>query len=711
MKNSFEARKKVLYDFICDPLYVPMKIKEIAIVLNIPKENRAELNALLDSLIADGKISLSKRGKYTKAAKVLIEGRFVSNPRGFGFVEVDGMEEDIFISPDDINFAMHDDTVQVQLTRPAGNGKSAEGRVVKIVEHGITRVIGTYQNNGGFGFVVSDNPKFSKDVFVTGANSREARNGQKVLVELTDYGTNGRKPEGKVVEILGMEGDKGVDILSVIRAYDLPEEFPEKVENQAERVAKPVSEADMNGRLDLRDVMMVTIDGEDAKDLDDAVSLSKNGDVYELGVHIADVTNYVQEHSALDEEAKKRGTSVYLVDRVIPMLPRTLSNGMCSLNHDEDRLALSCLMTIDKSGKVISHQIAETVINVNKRMNYSDVWKVLSEDPDADETYMPYKDMLVQMRELADILRHKRMNRGSIDFDFPETKITLDENGIPREIGPYERNSAHKLIEDFMLIANETVAEDSFWQEMPFVYRSHANPDPEKIKSLSAFINNFGYSLHIRDDEVHPKELQKLLAKVEGTDEEALIARLCLRSMQQARYTTEAIGHFGLAATYYCHFTSPIRRYPDLIIHRIIKENLRGRLNEDRKKHYNEILDEIAKHSSQRERIADEAERETDKIKMCEYMSYHTGEEFDGVISGVMQYGFFVELKNTVEGLVHVSTLYDDDYMYDQDKFELMACHSDKSYKLGQKVRVRVKATDMRLHTVDFVLAEEDADE
>ncbi len=478
--------------------------------------------------------------------------------------------------------------------------------------------------------------------------------------------------------------------------------------HQAENVSNEVSEADMAGRRDLRDVQMVTIDGEDAKDLDDAVSLTKEGGKYLLGVHIADVTNYVQENSALDWEARERGTSVYLVDRVIPMLPHKLSNGICSLNAGENRLALSCLMTIDKKGEVVSHEIVESVIRVDRRMSYTTVKKILE---DKDETEIKAHEELVpmfeQMKELAGILREKRKKRGSIDFDFPESKIILDKQGHPVEIKPYERNVATKIIEDFMLIANETVAEHFHWMELPFVYRTHDNPDPEKIDKLGTFIRNFGYSIKSRQEEIHPKELQKLLVKIEDTPEEALISRLTLRSMKQAKYTIDCTGHFGLACQYYCHFTSPIRRYPDLQIHRIIKEQIRGRLNEKRIDHYNEILPEVAKHSSEMERRADEAERETDKLKKVEFMESHIGEIFEGVISSITAWGVYVELPNTIEGMIHVSMLPGDYFYYEEETYEMVGQATNIRYKLGQTLEVKVNATDKISRTIDFVIPEE----
>lgn len=557
-----------------------------------------------------------------------------------------------------------------------------------------------------------DNPKFGSDIFIPQERSKGAVSGHKVVVEITDYGKEGRKPEGKVVEIIGHINDPGTDIMSIVKAYDLPVEFSEKIMHQVENVSNEVSTADMAGRMDFRDWQTVTIDGEDAKDLDDAITLTKEGDNYKLGVHIADVSNYVQEHSALDVEALSRGTSVYLVDRVIPMLPHKLSNGICSLNAGENRLTLSCVMTIDAKGNVIDHTIAESVIKVDRRMSYTSVKKIL-EDHDENEIreYEELVPMFELMQELAAILRKKRMKRGSIDFDFPETKIVLDDKGKPVEIKPYERNVATKIIEDFMLIANETVAQDYFWQELPFVYRTHDNPDTEKIKKLSTFINNFGYSIHIGQDEVHPKELQKLLQKIDGTPEEALISRLTLRSMKQAKYTTMSTGHFGLATPYYCHFTSPIRRYPDLQIHRIIKDNLRGRMNAKKIEHYDKILPEVAKHSSEMERRADEAERETDKLKKVEYMSERIGEVFEGVISGVTEWGFYVELPNTVEGLVHVTTLVDDYFHYNESTYELVGEVTNIRYKLGQRVHVMVTGTDKILRTIDFRVVRENEEE
>lgn len=711
-KGLLEERKKVIYELMCDELYIPMKIKEIAMLLQIPKEDRADLEIVLNELLSEGKISLSKKGKYTKSEGQFIVGTYTGHQKGFGFVTVEGMEEDIYIPENATNGALHKDVVQVVLIQGKG-GKRQEGAITKIMSHGMNEVVGTFQKNKNFGFVITDNIRFAKDIFIPLERSKGAVTGHKVVVEITDFGSNSKKPEGKVKEIIGHINDPGTDIMSIVRGYDLPVEFPERVMNQVENVASEVSGADMAGRMDIREWQTVTIDGEDAKDLDDAITLTKEGNNYKLGVHIADVTNYVQEKSALDVEALKRGTSVYLVDRVIPMLPHKLSNGICSLNANCNRLALSCIMTVDPKGNIIDHKIAETVINVDRRMTYTSVKKILEDHDEAEiEEYKELVPMFELMQELAEILREKRRIRGSIDFDFPETKIILDNQGKPIEVKPYDRNVATKIIEDFMLAANETVAQDYFWQEMPFVYRVHDNPDPEKIQKLGLFITNFGYGLKTKQEEIHPKELQKLLQKIEGTPQEALISRLTLRSMKQAKYATVSTGHFGLAAQYYCHFTSPIRRYPDLQIHRIIKDCLRGRMNEKRIEHYERILSEVAAQSSAMERRADEAERETDKLKKVEYMEGHIGEEFDGVISSITGWGIYVELPNTIEGLVHVSSLDDDYYYYDEAAYEMIGERTAKRYKLGQKVRVEVIATDKLQRTIDFkiVLNENEED-
>ena len=710
-----EKRKKVICDLVADELYVPMKEKELAIFLQVQSEDRAQLKQMLEELVSEGKLTVTARGKYMKGsgqAAAPIIGTFISNAKGFGFVEIEGVDEDLYIPAEYVGNAFHKDKVEVALL-PKGNGKRREAKIVRVVERSMTQIVGTYEKSKNFGFVRPDNTKISCDVFIPVERSKGAVTGHKVVVEITDYGKGGKNPEGKVVEILGHINDPGVDILSIVKGFDLPMEFPEKVLNQAERVAKEVSEADMAGRRDLRDVVMVTIDSEDAKDLDDAVSVSfdENTGLYELGVHIADVTNYVQENSALDREAEKRGTSVYLTDRVIPMLPHTLSNGMCSLNEGVDRLALSCMMRIDTKGDIADYEIAESVIRVNRRMSYTSVKKILEDEDVAEiEKYAELVPMFKQMEELSKLLRSKRKKRGAIDFDFPESKIILEPDGHPIDVKPYERNTANMLIEDFMLAANETVAQHFYWLDAPFVYRVHEKPDTDKIQKLNVFINNLGYYMKaigrkgkkVSDEEVHPKEIQKLLEKIEGTPEEALVSRLTLRSMKQARYSTVSSGHFGLACEFYCHFTSPIRRYPDLQIHRIIKEQLRGRLTKERMAHYREILDGVAKQSSETERRADEAERETDKLKKAEYMSERIGEEYDGVISGITAWGIFVELPNTIEGMVHVSKLPGDYFYYNESTYEMIGEKSGITYRLGEPVRIRVAGTDSLTKAIDF---------
>ncbi len=704
-KDIFKQRRQMLADMILNnELYVPMKAKEIAMLLDIPKAKRSELMEVLDSLVADGTIGVSKKGKYMKPENVALVGTFESTSRGFGFVVIPDREDDIFVKANDTMNVFYHDKVKVVITTEKNGGKRAEGKIVAIVEHEVKEVVGTFQKNRTYGFVIPDNAKINCDIFIPQEFMNGAVEGSKVVASISDYGSQSKNPQGKVTEVLGHIDDPGVDIMSIIKAYDLPVEFPESVKKAINDIPDVVSEKDKAGRVDLRNIQMVTIDGEDAKDLDDAVSISKEGPVYHLGVHIADVSHYVTEGSALDKEALKRGTSVYLVDRVIPMIPHKLSNGICSLNQGEDRLALSCLMDIDEKGNVVGHRICETVINVDRRMSYTSVKKILV-DNDTNEI-MKYKElvpMFHMMEEVAELLRKKRFARGSVDFDFPESKIILDENGHPTDIKPYDRNVATKIIEDFMLAANETVAEDYFWQDMPFLYRTHENPDPEKMRKLATFINNFGYTLRLTDD-LRPKEIQKLLSEIEGSDAENLISRLTLRSMKKAKYTTECVGHFGLAAKYYCHFTSPIRRYPDLQIHRIIKENLHGGLSPKRADYYDAILPDVAVQTSAMERRAADAERDTDKLKMAEYMEQFVGETFDGVVSGVTAWGVYVELPNTIEGMVSINNM-KGFYTFDEEHYEMVGELGNRSYKLGQKVKVVVIGTDKILRTIDFAFA------
>lgn len=712
MDNINERKNRILKLFK-DDLYVPMKEKELVVLMQVAPQDRDLFKTCLNELLSEGKIVISKRGKYSLPDHNLLTGIFTATSHGYGFVTVDGMEGDFYVAEKDTHTAMHMDKVLVdpynvvhRRGRGHFSGARREAVVVDVLERATDIVVGTYDAaKHNYGFVIPDNNRITQDIFVAAEHSKGAVSGHKVVVKLTDFGSPYKSPEGKVIEILGHSNDPGVDILSIIRGYDLPTDFPERVYNQAERVPDELTDVDYNGREDLRDITMVTIDGPDAKDLDDAVSLYMDGENYVLGVHIADVTHYVKEDSALDREAYKRGTSVYLTDRVLPMLPHRLCNGICSLNEGVDRLALSCIMTIDAKGSIIDHRIVESVIKTNHRMTYDTVNRILK-----DEHFPEYEDvteMLVKMGQLADILRAKRAKRGSIDFDLPETKIILDEKGHPTDVMPYERNAATRLIEDFMLAANETVAEHFFWQETPFVYRVHENPDIDKIRKLATFIRNFGYGIKIKDEEVHPKELQKLLAGIIDTPQESLISRLTLRAMQRAKYSTQCDGHYGLACKYYCHFTSPIRRYPDLQIHRIIKESIKGKLGDARSEHYNKILPEVAKQSSVRERLADEAEREVDKLKKAEYMQEHIGEIYDGIISGVTNWGIYVELENTVEGLVHISKIQGDYYTYKEDTYELVGEATGRRFCLGQQISVCVNSVDLALRAVDFILADD----
>ena len=734
-ETLMEERKQMLLTLMKDPTYVPMKLKELAMLLGVPKEQRKDLEEVLNELVASGKVGISKKGKYARSEVFAQTGIFSAHHRGFGFVTIEGRDGDLFVPPDDTGDAMDGDTVQVIIDEN-GRGGRAEARVLKVLKHANETLIGTFEKNKSFGFVIPDNPRITMDIFIPQGKENGAVSGHKVVVRLDTYATRNKNPEGHVQEILGHINDPGVDILSIVRAYGLPEEFPEDVMEEVSHAPEELSaeyvaeEIGKNGRVDLRDVPMVTIDGEDAKDLDDAVSVSKetiNGEtIYHLGVHIADVSHYVKEGTPLDAEAYKRGTSVYLVDRVIPMLPHRLSNGICSLNAGCDRLAMSCLMDIDEKGIIVGHKICESVVRIDRRMTYTAVNAILeakngTEEPQTDapekekskekaefakkclEEYADFVPMFLLLDETARVLRKKRMARGAVDFDFPECKIILDAKGRPVEIRPYERNAATMLIEDCMLAANETVAEDYYWQQIPFLYRSHEKPDGEKIKRFGILINNFGYSIRLQNGELHPKEMQKLLEKAAGSPEEALLARLALRSMKQAKYTTECMGHFGLAANYYTHFTSPIRRYPDLQIHRIIKENLHGGLTKKRIAHYEKILPEVAIWTSSRERLADEAERETDKAKKVQFMERHIGEEFTGVISGISNYGFYVELPNTVEGMVRLANLDGDYYVFDEEHYELVGERTRKKFKLGQTVKIQVVSVDRYLKTIDFL--------
>ena len=712
MGEKRDIVKEKLYQFMSEKDYKPMKLKELRYLFAPSSDEKKRLEEALGELVTEGKLVLTPKGKYKLPDANMLAGEYIGNRKGFGFVRVEGEREDYFIPAKDSLDAFHGDRVMICADNREKPGKRKEAVVVKILERRLTRVVGTFDKQQDFGFVIPDNQKISDDIFVPQTDSMGAMSGHKVVCELTSYGEKGKSPEGKIVEILGHVNDPSTDIISVVRAYDIPMEYPDKVMDSLKNIPESVSKEELEGRKDFRELVTVTIDGEDAKDLDDAITLSFANGLYTLGVHIADVSNYVTEKSALDKEALKRGTSCYLVDSVIPMLPHKLSNGICSLNAGVDRLTLSCVMKIDEKGKVVDHEICEGVINVNERMSYTNVQKIL--DRSDDEVLDRYKDYVAffdLMKELSAILRKVRHKRGSIDFDVPETKIIVDENHKPVEIKPYPRNTATNIIEDFMLIANETVAEDYFWQELPFEYRVHESPDPDKLGQLNVFLNNFGVFVKPSKDEIHPKELQKLLEKIEGEAYEAFISKMLLRSMKQARYATQCIGHFGLSCKYYCHFTSPIRRYPDLQIHRIIKENLHGTLDEKRIGHYRRLLPNVADDNSAKERRAEEAEREVIKLKEVEFMSEHIGEEFDGMVSGVTGNYIFVELENTVEGAVAVADMFDDYYYYDESEYAMVGDRTKKRYRLGDRVRVRVLKCDKVKKAIDFALVTEDKKE
>lgn len=709
VQEEFEEKKKMIDEFVNSKGYRSMSIKEMAMVLQVPSREKKDFREVLDALAMEGKISIDLKGKIKPLPADVKVGRYMATQRGFGFVRVENEEDDIFIPGVHTKGALDGDTVQVLVKKEGEEGRRREGQVLNILERGNSIIVGTYTRSRNFGFVTPDNQKFTKDIYVAKAESKGAVTGHKVVVEITDFGDEQRKPEGRVLEILGHVNDPGVDILSVIKAYGLPEEYPDEVMKQIEDIPDEVEESQKAGRADFRDLQTVTIDGEDAKDLDDAITLSKEGNIYHLGVHIADVSQYVTEGSPLDKEALKRGTSIYLVDRVIPMIPHKLSNGICSLNQGVDRLALSCIMDINEKGEIVKHKICESVINVTRRMSYTSVHKIIEEkDEQERKEYEELIPMFELMYELAEILQAKREKRGSIDFDFPEAKIILDEKGKPIDVKEYERTQANRIIEEFMLAANQTVAEEYFWSELPFVYRTHETPDMEKIQNLALFIENFGYTLKIKEDEIHPKEIQKLMRAIAGKPEEGLIGRLALRSMKQARYTTDCEGHFGLAMKYYCHFTSPIRRYPDLQIHRIIKENLHGGMKEKRIEHYQKILPEVTEQTSALERRADDAEREVEKMKKAEYMEQFVGKDFEGTISGLTTWGMYVELPNTIEGMIRVADIPGDYYYYDEDLHRMVGENTGKVYKMGEPLRIIVAGVDKLTRTIDFVLYQED---
>jgi len=702
-----------LLDFMRETAYRPMTAQELAQAFGVPDaEGFKELLRLLNRLEDEGNIYRNRHNRYGIPERMnLIRGRLQTHPKGFGFLIPDDRDQpDIHIHANDMRGAMNNDLVLGRITGKNHAGKP-EGEIIKIVKRANETVVGLLESHEHFAFVIPDDKRINKDIFIPKEGMKGAVTGQKVVVRLVKFPERARTAaEGEVIEILGHKDDPGVDILSIIRKHGLPEAFPEDVLAEAEQIPDTVRDEDLAGRVDLRDTRTVTIDGEDAKDLDDAVEVTRlaNGH-YRLRVSIADVGHYVKEGSALDREAYNRGCSVYLVDRVIPMLPRRLSNGICSLNPRVDRLTLTCEMEFDEDARLVRHDIYPSVIRTVERMTYTDVRKILV---DRDEEVMArYRELVPDfelMEELALKLRRRRMQRGAIDFDFPEAKIIVDENGKPLDIVKRERTIAEQIIEEFMLAANETVAEHFHWLKVPFIFRVHEDPDSEKMLHFIQFAANFGYVVKGRGNKVHPRALQALLEEIKGTPEDYVISTVLLRSMKQARYDAESLGHFGLAAEFYTHFTSPIRRYPDLVIHRVIREVLAGggRLSEARMEQLASRMPDIARQSSERERAAQEAERETDDLKKAEFMLDKIGEEFTGIISGVTNFGMFVALPNTVEGLIRISDLEDDYYHYDELQHALIGERTSKVYRIGDEVKVRVARVSVAERTVDFELVE-----
>ncbi|AGC68245.1 ribonuclease R [Thermoclostridium stercorarium subsp. stercorarium DSM 8532] len=702
-----EERKERIKGFIHDSSYHPLTFEELVVSLDVPKEDIELFRKCLDELEQEGHIYKTKKNRYVAPEKIgLVTGTFQGHERGFGFVLPDEPDQsDIFIQSDRVKGAMDGDRVIARIVKFYNDDRHSEGEIVKILSRANDKIVGTFEKSYSVGYVVPDHRRIKGHIIVPLDRSMGAKPHQKVVVQITRYPEPERNAEGQIIEILGDADTTDVEALSILKAYKIPVEFPDEVLQEARSIPQELTPKDYAGRRDLRNLTMVTIDGEDARDLDDAVSLEITGNGnYLLGVHIADVSHYVKENSPLDKEALKRGTSVYFPDRVIPMLPKELSNGICSLNPKVDRLAFSVFMEIDPLGRVINHEIVESVINVNERMTYTDVYKILEErDQDLIERYRPLVPMFEKMKELALILMKRRSLRGAIDFDFEETKITVDENGKPVNIGKYEITIANKIIEEFMLLCNETVSEHFYWADIPFVYRIHEDPDPDKIKRLNEFLFNFGVRIK-GSGHVHPRALQDVLDKVKGTPQERIISTMMLRSLQKAKYSDEHTWHFGLAADYYSHFTSPIRRYPDLIIHRIMKEYLHGKFDEQRNEHYSAILPDVTKHCSERERSAEEAEREYEAKLKAVYMQEHIGETFTGIVSGITSFGMFVELENTVEGLIRLTSMDDDFYEYDEKMQVLIGVRTGRIYRIGDTVEVVVTNADPKTRQVDFVL-------
>lgn len=683
-------------------------IEELGSELGLEGKELTQLISVIGNMEITGEIIKTKKGRLSLPEDMgFYTGKIQLHQKGFGFLMQEKDEgkktrDDVFIPPDKTKNAMNGDTVLVKVTsRIFRNVTKDEGEVVKILARNTTTVIGVYQENPNFGFVLPEDKKIREDIFIPKGEQLSAKNNDIVVVELTKYPSEGKNAQGKIISVLGRKGDPGVDMLTVLTKYNLPQEFPDKVLEFVDAIPDGIPEAELARRRDLRGEVVVTIDGADAKDLDDAVTVShlENGN-YKLGVHIADVTHYVRENTVLDEEALKRATSVYLIDLVIPMLPQKLSNNLCSLNPHTDKLALSCEMEIDPNGRVKYSEVFESVIRTTERMTYDDVNAILTDnEPALMEKYAHVVPMFREMEKLFEILNKKRMQRGAIDFDFTESFIELNEKGEPVDVRPFVRGVANRIIEEFMLAANETVAETYYAQEAPFVYRIHEDPDPEKLQAFSEMASVMGVPIRFGKD-IEPRDLQKVLAEVKGTESEHVLSKLLLRSMMQAKYSPNNLGHFGLAAKYYCHFTSPIRRYPDLQIHRIIKKQLNGQLSEKEIERYTEVVKKTSLISSDMERVAEEAEREVDDMKKAQYMHAHLGEEYIGIISSVTSFGFFVELPNTIEGLVHISNL-PPDFLYD-DRRMILQSAGYGILNLGQKVKVLVSAVDVDNHEINF---------
>ena len=702
-----EQAKKIL-DLMSDDDYVPMKAKEIAMIMRVPKNEYHQFLEVIGKLELELKIEKNRKNRYKLSDKTYYEGYYRKNQKGFGFVRIEDREDEIYISKENSLNALNGDHVLIEIIDEENKIKSAEGKVVRILKHEKDTFVGTFQYNKNFGFVIPDDKNFGTDIFISKKNFGKARNNHKVLVKIIKYPERGKKAEGKIIEVLGNVNEAGVDMLSIIKEHNLPARFPEKVVEEAKKCGDKVSEKDIENRRDFRNKNIFTIDGEDAKDLDDAVRVEKleNGN-YKLEVHIADVSNYVKENSLLDSEALIRGTSIYMLGRVIPMLPRELSNGICSLNQGEDRLTLSCIMEIDKNGNVISSDVCKGVICVTKRMSYKDVQKILDgNDKEILEKYKPYIEDFKPMEELAHILKQRRLENGYLNLDLPETKIELDIDGKVVNIGKYETTFANEIIEHFMLTANETIAEKFYWLQAPFIYRVHEEPDLEKVKELNKFLFNYGLKIKASKDNIYPKEFAKILDEIKGKEEERVISTLILRTLKLAKYDYENKGHFGIASKFYCHFTSPIRRYPDLFIHRVISKYLENNyvLDDEEYNLLEKQAEDRSVKSSEREKVATEVEREALKMKMAEYMEERIGEEYDAIISSITSFGVFAELENTIEGLIRFENLGDEYFIYDEERKIIIGEITNKIYKIGDKIRIRVIRASKELKEIDFEL-------